>query len=535
MRPFRRDMQIVFQDPFGSLSPRLSVAEIVEEGLIAQKTRLNAAERREAVARALADTGVDPASMDRYPHEFSGGQRQRIAIARAMALDPKFVVLDEPTSALDMSVQAQIVDLLRDLQKRRALAYLFISHDLKVVRALASEIIVMRRGEVVESGPAREVFAAPRERLYQGPVRRRLRDRSGRRRASSASRERAMGRAIIIVLDSVGCGGAADAAAYGDAGADTLGHLAAACAEGRGDRAGLRAGPLQAAPSRRARPRPGDARLERLRRAGLRLRRAARPMGLRRSRPRAARTRRRAIGRSPARRSRSTGAISAPTIPTFPASLTAALIAEAKLPGILGDRHASGTAIIDELGEEHMRTRQADLLHLGRFGVPDRRARGDVRARAALRALPHRAAPVRSAERSAASSRGRSSARRAADFARTANRKDFSMPPLPGNLLQRAAQAGREIVTIGKIGDIFAHRDTGREIKGKSNADHVDLALRGARRDRRTAASSSSTSSISTPNTAIAATSPATPPAWRRSTRGCRKSKRRCAPTISAC
>jgi microcin C transport system ATP-binding protein len=161
MRPFRRDMQIVFQDPFGSLSPRLSVAEIVEEGLIAQKTRLNAAERREAVARALADTGVDPASMDRYPHEFSGGQRQRIAIARAMALDPKFVVLDEPTSALDMSVQAQIVDLLRELQKRRALAYLFISHDLKVVRALASEILVMRRGEVVESGPAREVFAAP--------------------------------------------------------------------------------------------------------------------------------------------------------------------------------------------------------------------------------------------------------------------------------------------------------------------------------------------------------------------------------------
>ena len=161
MRPWRRDMQIVFQDPYGSLSPRLSVAEIVEEGLIAQKTRLNAAERREAVARALRDTGLDPATMDRYPHEFSGGQRQRIAIARAMALDPKFVVLDEPTSALDMSVQAQIVDLLRELQKRRSLAYLFISHDLKVVRALASEVIVMRRGEVVESGPARQVFAAP--------------------------------------------------------------------------------------------------------------------------------------------------------------------------------------------------------------------------------------------------------------------------------------------------------------------------------------------------------------------------------------
>jgi microcin C transport system ATP-binding protein len=161
MRPLRRDMQIVFQDPFGSLSPRLSVAQIVEEGLIVQKGSLSAAERRATVARALADTGLDPASMDRYPHEFSGGQRQRIAIARAMALDPKFVVLDEPTSALDMSVQAQIVDLLRELQKRRALAYMFISHDLKVVRALASEIIVMRHGRVVESGPAAKVFAAP--------------------------------------------------------------------------------------------------------------------------------------------------------------------------------------------------------------------------------------------------------------------------------------------------------------------------------------------------------------------------------------
>ncbi len=163
MRPLRRDMQIVFQDPFGSLSPRLSVAEIVEEGLLAQKTRLNAAERRAAVARSLADTGLDPDTMDRYPHEFSGGQRQRIAIARAMALDPKFVVLDEPTSALDMSVQAQIVDLLRTLQQKRALAYLFISHDLKVVRALASEIIVMRRGRIVESGAAGQMFAAPRE------------------------------------------------------------------------------------------------------------------------------------------------------------------------------------------------------------------------------------------------------------------------------------------------------------------------------------------------------------------------------------
>jgi len=161
MRPLRREMQIVFQDPFGSLSPRMSVAEIVEEGLIAQGTKLNAAERRRVVEQALADTGLDTSTLDRYPHEFSGGQRQRIAIARAMALDPRFVVLDEPTSALDMTIQAQIVDLLRDLQKRRKLAYLFISHDLRVVRALASEIVVMRRGKVVESGEAKAVFSAP--------------------------------------------------------------------------------------------------------------------------------------------------------------------------------------------------------------------------------------------------------------------------------------------------------------------------------------------------------------------------------------
>ena len=161
MRPLRRDMQIVFQDPYGSLSPRLSVAGIVEEGLIEQNKSLSFDQRREIVARALADTGLDPATMDRYPHEFSGGQRQRIAIARAMALDPKFVVLDEPTSALDMSVQAQIVDLLRDLQKRRRLTYLFISHDLKVVRALATDIIVMRHGKVVEAGPAADLFAKP--------------------------------------------------------------------------------------------------------------------------------------------------------------------------------------------------------------------------------------------------------------------------------------------------------------------------------------------------------------------------------------
>ncbi len=161
MRPLRRDMQIVFQDPYGSLSPRLTVSDIVAEGLGVQRNDLSSSSRREIVAQALSDTGLDPDSMDRYPHEFSGGQRQRIAIARAIVLEPKFVVLDEPTSALDVSVQAQIVDLLRDLQKRRGLAYLFISHDLKVVCALASEIIVMRDGKVVEAGPALDLVSNP--------------------------------------------------------------------------------------------------------------------------------------------------------------------------------------------------------------------------------------------------------------------------------------------------------------------------------------------------------------------------------------
>lgn len=161
LRSRRADMQIVFQDPFGSLSPRLSVAQIVEEGLLVHGTDLNYDARRERVAEALVEVGLDPATMDRYPHEFSGGQRQRIAIARAMALKPDFVVLDEPTSALDMSVQAQIVDLLRDLQQRHDLAYLFISHDLKVVRALADEVIVMRNGKVVEQGSSDQIFDDP--------------------------------------------------------------------------------------------------------------------------------------------------------------------------------------------------------------------------------------------------------------------------------------------------------------------------------------------------------------------------------------
>ena len=161
MRPLRRDMQIVFQDPYGSLSPRMSVLDIVTEGLGVQGKAPKPAARREAASRALADVGLDPSSMDRYPHEFSGGQRQRIAIARALALDPAFIVLDEPTSALDMSVQAQIVELLRAVQARRKLSFLFISHDLKVVRALANEVVVMRDGKVVEAGPASQVLTAP--------------------------------------------------------------------------------------------------------------------------------------------------------------------------------------------------------------------------------------------------------------------------------------------------------------------------------------------------------------------------------------
>jgi len=163
LRPLRRNMQMVFQDPFGSLSPRLSVGQIIEEGLLVHGIGGTYDERRELIGRTLEEVGLKADMQDRYPHEFSGGQRQRISIARALVLRPEFIVLDEPTSALDMSVQAQIVDLLRDLQDRHNIAYLFISHDLKVVRALAHDIIVMRRGKVVESGPAEDVFADPKD------------------------------------------------------------------------------------------------------------------------------------------------------------------------------------------------------------------------------------------------------------------------------------------------------------------------------------------------------------------------------------
>jgi len=163
LRPLRREMQIVFQDPYGSLSPRLSVGQIVEEGLRVHGIGATAEERRRLIEHALIEVGLDPETRDRYPHEFSGGQRQRIAVARAVVLEPSFVVLDEPTSALDMSVQAQIVELLRQLQQDHDLGYLFISHDLRVVRALSEEVLVMREGRIVERGPAAQIFAEPRE------------------------------------------------------------------------------------------------------------------------------------------------------------------------------------------------------------------------------------------------------------------------------------------------------------------------------------------------------------------------------------
>ncbi len=169
LRPMRREMQIVFQDPFSSLSPRMSVGEIVGEGL--EVHRIGTKEERDVlIDQVLREVGLDPSSRERYPHEFSGGQRQRISIARALVLKPRLIVLDEPTSALDMSVQAQIVDLLRDLQQRHKLAYLFISHDLKVVRALADEVVVLRHGKVVERGAASQIFEAPQTPYTQALI-----------------------------------------------------------------------------------------------------------------------------------------------------------------------------------------------------------------------------------------------------------------------------------------------------------------------------------------------------------------------------
>jgi microcin C transport system ATP-binding protein len=162
MRPFRHDMQIVFQDPYGSLSPRMSVSDIIEEGLWVHHPNLSKATREQRVVDALTDVGLDPETRHRYPHEFSGGQRQRIAVARALVLEPTFIVLDEPTSALDMLIQSQMVDLLRDLQKRHDLTYMFISHDLRVVAALSSRLLVLRHGKMVEEGAAADLFKAPK-------------------------------------------------------------------------------------------------------------------------------------------------------------------------------------------------------------------------------------------------------------------------------------------------------------------------------------------------------------------------------------
>ncbi|MEE8204242.1 MAG: dipeptide ABC transporter ATP-binding protein, partial [Alphaproteobacteria bacterium] len=163
LRPLRREMQVVFQDPFSSLSPRLSIGQIIEEGLVVHGLGGDYGERRALISETLEEVGLDADAQDRYPHEFSGGQRQRVAIARALVLKPRFMVLDEPTSALDVSVQAQIVDLLRELQRRHRLAYLFISHDLKVVRAMSHHIIVLRDGKVVEQGDAGALFANPKD------------------------------------------------------------------------------------------------------------------------------------------------------------------------------------------------------------------------------------------------------------------------------------------------------------------------------------------------------------------------------------
>ncbi len=284
-----------------------------------------------------------------------------------------------------------------------------------------------------------------------------------------------MGRAIVIVLDSVGCGGAADADAYGDAGSDTLGHLAAACAAGRGDRAGLRAGPL---------------RLPHLDALGLGLAMRASSgcaapgftathprgqwgYGIETSNGKDTPSGHWEIAGTPVAFDWGYFPL---TIPTFPESLTAALIAQANLPGILGDRHASGTTIIAELGEEHMLSGKpicytsADSVfqiaaHEESFGLE--------RLYELCRIARRLCDPLAIGRVIARPFVGRS----ADDFARTSNRKDFSIPPLPDNLLQRAVEAGREVVSVGKIGDIFAHRWTGREIKGRDNAGNVDLTL----------------------------------------------------------
>jgi peptide/nickel transport system ATP-binding protein len=171
LRPFRSRMQIVFQDPFSSMNPRMNVGQIIEEGMIVNQLGGNAAERLQRVQQALEDAGMPTNILSRFPHEFSGGQRQRIAIARAIALEPEFILLDEPTSALDLSVQAQIIELLRKLQRERGLSYLFISHDLKVVRALCHRVIVLQHGKIVEQGLVADVLTKPKSEYTKRLVR----------------------------------------------------------------------------------------------------------------------------------------------------------------------------------------------------------------------------------------------------------------------------------------------------------------------------------------------------------------------------
>jgi microcin C transport system ATP-binding protein len=163
MRPLRKDIQIIFQDPFGSLSPRLSIEEIVGEGLQIHKIAFNKNDRKKLIIDTLKKVELDPDITNRYPHEFSGGQRQRIAIARALILKPRFLILDEPTSALDMSVQSQIIELLKTLQKENNLGYIFISHDLRVIKSLAHKIIVLKNGKIVEKGNSKDIFTNPKQ------------------------------------------------------------------------------------------------------------------------------------------------------------------------------------------------------------------------------------------------------------------------------------------------------------------------------------------------------------------------------------
>jgi len=185
LRPLRRHLQVVFQDPYSSLSPRMTVEQIVGEGLRIHFPQLTRAERRTRIVKVLEEVGLDEGMLWRYPHEFSGGQRQRIAIARVVVLEPRLILLDEPTSALDVSVQKQVLELLRDLQRKHGMSYLFITHDLSVIRAMAHRLIVMRAGQVVEAGETEALFAAPQHEYTQALLHASLFDGAGSGRGNS--------------------------------------------------------------------------------------------------------------------------------------------------------------------------------------------------------------------------------------------------------------------------------------------------------------------------------------------------------------